>query len=106
MAERTSNAAARMYATIGKSVSGGCSGLPDQPRSPLNVRPRSVSVGRTENFLTRPLLDPPLGRHDSPASMTFDTRRVERSRPPPGPVAPRACRRTVMLGAMTDDTPA
>ena len=50
--EMTSKTAARTYAAIGKSVSGGCIGLPDQPRSPLNVRPLSVSVGRTENFLT------------------------------------------------------
>src|SRR4051812_25699085 len=48
----TSKAAARMYATIGKSVSGGWSGLPDHPRSPLYVRPLIVRVGRTESFLT------------------------------------------------------
>src|SRR5581483_6508092 len=47
----TSNAAARTYAAIGKSVSGGCIGLPAHPRTPLNVRPRIVRVGRTENFL-------------------------------------------------------
>ena len=34
-----------------KSVRGGCIGFPDQPRSPLNVRPFNVSVGRIENFL-------------------------------------------------------
>src|SRR5450755_1157649 len=49
--EMTSNAAAKMYAVIGISVSGGCSGLPDQPRKPLNARPLSVNVGRIENFL-------------------------------------------------------
>ncbi len=42
------------------SVSGGCNGLPDQPRSPLNVRPFSVSVGLTENFRTAPPLLGPL----------------------------------------------
>src|SRR5437588_10292260 len=47
----TSKIAASTYAAIGMSVSGGCSGLPDHPRSPLNVRPFSVRVGRTENFL-------------------------------------------------------
>src|SRR5580700_9867649 len=39
---------------MGTSVSGGWVGLPDQPRTPLNLRPLSVSVGRTENFLTGP----------------------------------------------------
>ena len=51
-AELTSNTAPSMKAAIGRSVSGGCNGLPDQPRSPLNARPFIVSVGRTENFLT------------------------------------------------------
>src|SRR4051812_28197591 len=53
----TSNAAASTYAATGKSVSGGCVGLPDHPRRPLNVRPRIVSVGRTEDF--RRLCAPP-----------------------------------------------
>src|SRR5262245_22788649 len=46
----TSNAAASTYAATGKSVNGGCRGLPLHPRSPLNFRPRRVSVGRTEYF--------------------------------------------------------
>src|SRR5579862_5915111 len=37
---------------MGRSVSGGWSGLPAQPRMPLNFRPFSVSGGRTENFRT------------------------------------------------------
>ena len=40
------------YAATGKSVNGGWVGFPDQPRSPLNFRPRSVNVGRNENFRT------------------------------------------------------
>src|SRR5437899_4955172 len=48
----TSNIAVITYAATGKSVNGGCVGLPAQPRNPLNVRPFSVSVGRTENLRT------------------------------------------------------
>src|SRR3954454_16448405 len=32
------------------SVNGGWNGLPDQPRNPLNVRPRSVIDGRNANL--------------------------------------------------------
>src|SRR5689334_12379333 len=69
MTESTSKTAASMYAAIGMSVSGGCNGFPDQPRSPLNVRPLSVSVGRTENFLgtTPPVFD------DAMQSLPADT---------------------------------
>jgi hypothetical protein len=44
-------------AATGKSVSGGWLGLPDQPRRPLNARPRSVNVGRIEIFriVVRPI---------------------------------------------------
>src|SRR5262245_54770359 len=41
------------------SVSGGCSGLPDHPRSPLNVRPRNVNAGRNEKWRMSGLLGPP-----------------------------------------------
>lgn len=33
------------YAPIQTSVSGGCSGLPEKPRRPLNSRPRNVRGG-------------------------------------------------------------
>src|SRR5829696_1619315 len=35
------------------SVSGGCSGLPAQPRSPLKVRPPIVRLGRKVKWRTR-----------------------------------------------------
>src|SRR5436190_10059058 len=54
--DATSKIAAMTYAAMGKSVSGGCIGLPDHPRGPLNLRPRSVSVGRNENLLMLVLL--------------------------------------------------
>src|SRR5689334_13918316 len=47
-AAMTSKSAPKMYAATGKSVNGGWSGFPAQPRRPLNFRPFSVSVGRTE----------------------------------------------------------
>src|SRR5947208_314595 len=36
---------------MGKSVSGGWEGFPENPRSPMNFRPRRVHVGLTENNL-------------------------------------------------------
>ena len=36
---------------MGKSVSGGCVGLPAQPRTPRNFRPLNVMEGFTENSL-------------------------------------------------------
>src|SRR5262245_26444366 len=36
------------------SVSGGCKGLPDHPRTPLKVRPRNVNDGRNEKWRTSP----------------------------------------------------
>src|SRR3954451_1599482 len=56
MTDATSKTAASTYAAMGKSVSGGCVGLPDQPRSPLKVRARNDSVGRNENLLMVVLL--------------------------------------------------
>src|SRR6185437_15691851 len=56
MNETTSNAAAITYAPMGTSVSGGCNGLPENPRRPLNVRPRNVSAGRNEKCRTSYLL--------------------------------------------------
>ena len=46
-----SKAAHNTYETIGKSVSGGWSGLPAQPRSPRNFRPRRVMAGLIEYSL-------------------------------------------------------
>jgi len=54
--EMTSNTAPSTYAVMGKSVNGGCVGLPDHPRRPLNVRPRNVRVGRNANLLIGSLL--------------------------------------------------
>src|ERR1700758_4796353 len=78
---------------MGMSVSGGWSGFPDQPRSPLHVRPFNVSVGRTENFLTvdssrraRRVL--PLSR--APEAVCLRNVRTERA---------QRCR---TVGAMTD----
>src|SRR5438046_10758773 len=47
----TSNAAAKKYATMGKSVSGGWVGLPAHPRIPRNFRPFSVMAGLIEKSL-------------------------------------------------------
>src|SRR5919201_13655 len=41
--------ALRTYATIGKSVSGGCVGFPAHPRIPWNARPLNVIAGLNEN---------------------------------------------------------
>src|SRR4029453_9621717 len=40
------------------SVSGGCNGLPAQPRGPLNARPRKVRDGRNEKWR----METPFGR--------------------------------------------
>src|SRR5689334_11008222 len=58
-----------MYAATGKSVRGGCSGLPAQPRSPLNFRPRIVSVGRTENLRIGSSSPPVVSRPAPPTRM-------------------------------------
>src|ERR687897_117602 len=44
------------------SVSGGWSGLPAQPRKPLNVRPRIVSAGRKEKWRMAASCSPIAGR--------------------------------------------
>ena len=46
--ETTSQNAARTYKAIGKSVSGGCAGLPFHPRIPRNLRPRNETAGLIE----------------------------------------------------------
>jgi diacylglycerol kinase family enzyme len=46
--ETTSQNAASTYMAIGKSVSGGCAGLPFHPRRPRNLRPRNEIAGLIE----------------------------------------------------------
>src|SRR5665213_150455 len=68
-----SKTAPKTYAAMGKSVSGGWRGFPDHPRKPLNCRPRSVSVGRTENFLiVVPLRLSHVSRFGHSKSLTLD----------------------------------
>src|SRR5690242_18025717 len=56
--EMRSNAAANTYETIGKSVNGGCDGLPAHPRTPRNRRPRIVIAGLMENSLAMVCIPP------------------------------------------------